>query len=56
MTKSTRETCYCCKGRDFWRLKDLPTGKWICFLCHPPASSADQIETKTTDKPENADE
>ena len=38
-----RDTCYWCKGNDFWLGGTEQYPHWICRRCHPPAPGAELI-------------
>jgi len=44
------DSCRCCVGRAWWRLKPTarrPAGRWTCARCHPPLPPPEAIETVT---------
>ena len=45
---SLPRACYCCGGRDLWRLK--PAGPWTCGRCHPALPAEDLIERRVVEE------
>jgi len=42
-----RNTCYCCKGTDYWLAGTVKYPNWVCRRCHPPAPGAERKPSNT---------
>lgn len=40
--RTERNTCYCCRGTDYWLGGTEQYSSWVCRKCHPPAPGAER--------------